>query len=205
MKKYHIYHWPDSQGLSRDDRNILIAPPVGKESEYDSTYMVPEEVDENHDDDSAYVLLGFPENQPWQGVRKTLCDYEGNVFVPLKLLIAINKGKELDIVLGVSKDTIKRTKKAVSDNIKAILHAADEPYVTLGKQDKSFRIAIPGRGQEGPDTIVDVYENSDHEIGVTHYNPNDDAVGTRETLLADFPLEVVIAIYEAFREQFQYV
>ena len=205
MKKYHIYHWPDSQGLSRNKENILIAPPVGKESEYDSTYMVPEEVDEDHDDDSAYVLLGFPENQSWQGVRKTLCDYEGNVFVPLKLLIAINKGKELDIVLGVSKDTIARTKKVVADNIKAILNAAEEPYIILGKTDKPFRVNIPGRAVEGPDTIVDVYENSGHEIAVTHYNPNEDAVGTRRTLLADFPLEIVISIYETFKEQFQYV
>lgn len=112
--KYSLYTWPDSQEFVGREEAILVLPNARKGIELDSSYMVPFHLERQSDqtsesDEYAYVRVEQPDAQHFlndeQMVLVCIADYDGNVFVPVKIWNKWNEeNKKIRQAMSLLKD-----------------------------------------------------------------------------------------------------
>lgn len=176
MKRYHLYTWPDSQEFIGNDKCILIVPPKGKETEYDSSYMVPQEIDPYAGDDSdSYLAIEHPVSQAWADVPGVFTNYDDQtVFVPTILYDAcirvVAEGALHDIMGSIDRREIDCSNKYKSISFFGVDYAIDsvqltqegEVMVALSDKDNGYCVNLKDFPIEEVHTILDIVTEAVH-------------------------------------------
>lgn len=193
MERYHLYTWPDSQEFVGNDKCILIVPPKGKETEYDSSYMVPQEIDPYAGEDSdSYLAIAHPVSQAWADVPGVFTNYDDQtVFVPTILYDAWVRKMKIETALNT---LIKTTVNDIRVNAEGVL---SDIMGSTGRREIDCSNKYKSISFFGVDFAIDSVRLTQEGEVVVALSDKDNGYCVN---LKDFPIEGVHAILDIVTE-----